>query len=146
MAVADVVGRRSKCSRAKVGTVIVDMYNRVIATGYAGPPANMPVKGDCGNWCPRAMAEDEGDRHYTYEDCVSTHSEMNALLFGDKRDIAGGTLYCNGVICYSCAKVIANCGVERVVMRINPTDMHRLPERTVHFLRQSLIMVDVLES
>ena len=144
MAVAEVIGQRSKCSRAKVGTVIVDRLNRVVATGYAGPPANMPVPSeDCEDWCPRAMAACEP--HGAYEDCVSTHSEMNALLFGNKMEMAGGTLYCTGAICYSCAKVIANCGVERVVMRINPHDMHRLPERTVQYLRESLVVVDVYD-
>jgi dCMP deaminase len=144
MSVADIIGQRSKCSRAKVGTVIVDRFNRVIATGYAGPPATMPVRTDsCYDWCERARTTPTPQAEYG--DCVATHSEMNALLFGDKRDMSGGTLYCNGCICYPCAKVIANSGVERVVMRINRTDAHRLPERTVQFLRECLIEVDVVD-
>lgn len=144
MAVADIVGQRSRCVRAKVGTVIVDPFNRVVATGYAGPPGNMPLMEEmCSGWCPRASAP-SGTVHQMYDDCVSSHSEMNALMFCDKREAAGGTLYVNGAICFTCAKVIANSGVERVVMRINESDWHRLPERTVQFLKESLITVDVI--
>lgn len=144
MGVADIIGQRSRCVRAKVGTVVVDPFNRVVATGYAGPPANMPLDGEmCDSWCLRSRLTPISGGEYT--DCVASHSEMNALMFCDKRDAAGGTLYCNGVICFTCAKVIANSGVERVVMRINETDHHRLPERTVQFLKESLIVVDIVE-
>ena len=146
MQVADTIGQRSRCVRAKVGTVVVDPYNRVVATGYAGPPGNMPLTGEmCCDWCPRANVPSSGSVHRMYDDCVASHSEMNALMFCDKREAAGGTLYVNGAICFTCAKVIANSGVERVVMRINESDFHRLPERTVQFLKESLITVDVIE-
>lgn len=63
--------------------------------------------------CPRALTGGSGGG---YEDCISIHSEANALLHSDytaRKD--GGTIYVNGRPCFSCAKLIANSGIRRVV-------------------------------
>lgn len=56
MAVARAVGLRSPCFRDKIGAVVVDRDNRIVDTGYNGPPRGMPrdEQTDCRSWCPRA--------------------------------------------------------------------------------------------
>lgn len=61
--IAILMARRSKCVRDQVGAVIVDASNRIVATGYNGPPAGFDPIGvdgesigdlDCSHWCTRA--------------------------------------------------------------------------------------------
>lgn len=99
--------------------MIVDAHNRIVATGYNGPPANMQVyvarQATCHSDCPRAQ---EGAVHSVndYSNCISIHAEANALLFCDRREREGGTLIMwPGLPCYECAKLIANSGLSRVV-------------------------------
>jgi dCMP deaminase len=63
MLVAHQVAQRSLCTRAQCGAVIVTTDNRVIATGYNGPPAGFQRVHNaagpespqlCDQWCPRA--------------------------------------------------------------------------------------------
>lgn len=61
MYTARTIGERSVCSRDKVGAVIVSSTNRIIDTGYNGPPRGFVQRGgDCKNWCPRARATPTG--------------------------------------------------------------------------------------
>lgn len=55
LAVARDVAARSLCVRDQVGAVIVDSRNRIIATGYNGPPTGFPHNDEkCDRWCSRA--------------------------------------------------------------------------------------------
>jgi dCMP deaminase len=50
--------------------------------------------------------------------CVRTvHAEQNAITQAARRGIAleGSTLYCRMTPCRTCAMLIINCGIERVV-------------------------------
>lgn len=143
MAVADTVSRRSPCSRGKAGAVIVSATNRVIATGYNGPPALMPGRSrypdECAKWCRRAS--DGPADPMSYDDCPTIHAEANALMFCDRRDRLGGTIYLNFCPCYDCAKLIANSALERVVCRVLPEDSHRNPTRALDLLRDCKLEV-----
>ena len=61
MAVARTIGLRSPCDRDKVGAVVVDASNRIVDSGYNGPPAGWkPVHSDgCSVWCPRARGDND---------------------------------------------------------------------------------------
>lgn len=129
LAVADVVSRRSRCTRDQVGAVIVDDRNRIVATGYNGPPAGMKFTdsdGDvvtevgCGVWCPRVHMAQSGNAHglaLDYSDCYSLHAEANALSVCDRSVREGGTIYVTSGICFGCAKLIANSGLTHVTVR-----------------------------
>lgn len=149
--IAWAMARRSRCVRTQVGAVIVNEQQRVVATGYNGPPADyrsynfdsscaaMTTKGV---FCPRASDE----RHIDYDNCVAIHAEANALLFCDRRDRERGTIYVTSVPCFACAKLIANSGLHHVVIAVvGSDDAHRDPDRTIKFLLESRLTVQVVD-
>jgi len=110
MEMAQLVSKRSTCSSAKVGAVLVK-NNRVIAHGYAGAPSGMSHCLDVG--C---------DLHYSSQDdrnhCLRTvHAEANVVAFAAREGIAtaGATMYCTHRPCGTCAKLLINAGIVRVV-------------------------------
>nr|WP_100460640.1 deaminase [Mycobacteroides abscessus] len=111
--IATAVAERSDCDRSKVGAVVVK-DRRIRGTGYNGSPAGMP---GCGS-CPRRLAS-VSPGETSYDDgpgrCVAVHAEANALLYCDREDLVGATLYVTREPCYGCEKLITASGVERVV-------------------------------
>lgn len=110
LGIAEAVAARSDCHRARVGAVVVK-DKRIRATGYNGAPAGKP---GCAT-CPRRTADVEPGSDYT--NCVAVHAEANALLYCDRTDLIGATLYVTREPCYGCTKLIAGSGVARVVTR-----------------------------
>ncbi|WP_079869764.1 deoxycytidylate deaminase [Mycobacteroides abscessus] len=111
--IATAVAERSDCDRSKVGAVVVK-DRRIRGAGYNGSPAGMP---GCGS-CPRRLAS-VSPGETSYDDgpgrCVAVHAEANALLYCDREDLVGATLYVTREPCYGCEKLITASGVERVV-------------------------------
>ena len=143
MDVADTIARRSRCSRAQIGAVVVSANQRVASTGYNGPAATLDVEGDCIEWCPRAQGLVPLDN--MYDTCPSIHAEANALLYVDRSRIEGGTIYITDVACLQCAKLVSNSGVARVVMRVGSKAVHRKPEATIEYLKKCSVDVVILE-
>lgn len=146
--VARTVGKRSRCGRAKVGAVIVDQTNRVVAVAYNGPPSGLSVAWgpDCRSGdhpCARAQRSPD-ERSPAYDDCFTIHAETNAIAFCDRREREGGTIYVVGAPCYTCAKLIANSGLARVVVVWDGDRSYRDPEVSETFLRSAGLMVDLL--
>lgn len=141
--VASQVASRSLCSLAQVGAVITDQTNRVVATGYNGPPAGfMHEDLSCHHWCPRGMDKDGG----TVFPCMSVHAEANALLSADRSRWQGGTMFVNKHPCWECSKLIANSGLWRLVVRpTKETPEGHHSESTYVFLEQCGLTVEVLE-
>jgi len=147
---AQVIARRSKCERRAIGAVIVDGSNRPIAVGYNGPPRHLfevPIEEGatestqepCTSWCPRAMKS--GDAPRTYGDCYTIHAEINALLFADRRDYEGGTIYVTSVPCWECAKAVSNSGLYTIVTQVLDGDAHRSPSASVDLMERSGLAV-----
>jgi len=134
LSVADTISKRSRCSRAQMGAVIVSKDNRVAATGYNGPAATWGFDyGKCIEWCERAKGNAPLDN--MYDACPAIHAEANALLYVDRSSIDGGTIYITNAPCMQCAKMISNSGIAKVVCRITAADMHRKPHEAVGYLR-----------
>lgn len=165
MAEAKIIAQRSLCSRDQVGAVVVDRSNRIVDTGYNGPPAGFNPRREthavdpqmpCHNWCPRAAYSDwihnsagedcpsiVDDNAFhgpqkDYSDCPALHAEANALMFSDRRLREGGTIYVSSGTCGGCAKLVANSGLIRAVYA--PTQRadgapHRDSDRWYDFLR-----------
>jgi dCMP deaminase len=98
-ALAVLMSRRSRCPSG-AGAVIVDEKQRVVSTGYTGPPARfrgvtrVGAEGwDCERHCPRRQM-DPMDRPKTYGlECPTAHAEQNAVSFADRSRTEGGTFY-----------------------------------------------------
>lgn len=139
MQIAYTMAKRSRCVRRQLGAVIVDSTNRVVATGYNGPPAGYPYP--CAAACPRALyGGDDAD----YKNCISIHAEANALLFCDRREREGGTIYVPEMPCYSCAKLIANSGLKHVVVDTLEDQEHRPVNESAGLLKMAGLSVTVL--
>ena len=161
--VARTVAKRSLCERDQVGAVIVDTSNRIIDTGYNNPPAGFQrhptVNEDkvyCTMWCPRARQAHENQMQRKqlgnigafepplaedYSDCPSLHAEANALMFGDRSQRAGGTIYVTSHMCMGCAKLVANSGLATVVVSPSAEFAHRNADASYTFLESCGITV-----
>ncbi|MER3495983.1 MAG: cytidine deaminase [Armatimonadota bacterium] len=111
MQIAHLVATRATCRRRAVGAIIV-RDRRIIATGYNGSPsgvAHCPELGPTHDWpdgCLRA------------QHCIrALHAEQNCLLQAARvgTPSAGGTFYVTCQPCNTCAKMIINAGIERVI-------------------------------
>lgn len=112
--VADVVADRATCDRGECGCVIA-RDKRILTTGYVGAPAGTPHCSEVGHQI-KEVTHEGGD---TSKHCVrTTHAEQNAIVQAARSgmSIDGATLYCKMTPCYSCAKMIINAGIERVVV------------------------------
>lgn len=141
MEVAEVVSRRSRCSRAKVGAVVVAADGIIESTGYNGPPSGFPATtSDCLDFCTYA----QNPQRYVngnYDACPSVHAETNALAHVDRTRVTGGTLYVNSSCCMTCAKLVANSGVERVVVKIRTAESYRNWDSVYNFFRTCGVQV-----
>jgi len=104
MDIAFQVARRSTCPRASVGAVVV-RDKRILTTGYNGSPRGLPHCTEAGcliinGHCVRAL-----------------HAEQNAIIQGALHgvDVSHSILYVTHQPCLSCAKMIINAGIGRVV-------------------------------
>lgn len=111
MQIAFTVAQRSTCDRAHVGCVLV-RDRRILTTGYNGAPAGLPHCDEVGHLLI--------DGH-----CVRTlHAEQNAIIQGALHgvSIVGATAYVTHQPCLTCAKMLINAGVRRVVYAGNYPD------------------------
>lgn len=109
--IAHLVSTRATCPRRAVGAVIV-RDKRIVATGYNGAPAGLPhcpPDGEKNDWPKGCMISGHCSR--------SLHAEQNCLLQAAKIGVAcdGTTIYVTCQPCNTCAKMIINAGVARVI-------------------------------
>jgi dCMP deaminase len=113
MEIADTVATRATCDRGRSGCVIV-RDRQILVTGYVGSPTGLPHCDDVGHLMKKVVHEDGHSSNH----CMRTvHAEQNAICQAAKRGIAldMSTLYCRMTPCRTCAMLIINCGIKRVV-------------------------------
>lgn len=113
MDLAHSVSKRATCDRGRAGCVIV-RDKQILVTGYVGAPRGLPHCDDVGHLLKKVIHEDGSESQH----CVRTvHAEQNAITQAARRGIAleGATLYVRMTPCRTCAMLIINCGIERVV-------------------------------
>jgi len=113
MELAHTAAKRATCDRGRSGCVIV-REKQVLVTGYVGSPKGLPHCDDVGHLMKK-VTHDDGT---VTQHCMRTvHAEQNAICQAARLGIplAGSTLYCRMTPCRTCAMLIINCGIERVV-------------------------------
>ena len=114
MRIAQLVAERSTCLRRHVGAVIV-AENRILATGYNGAPNGVRHCSEVPGGCMRAARDiPSGERQ---ELCRGLHAEQNALLQAVAFGVStrGSVVYCTHQPCITCAKMLINAGIRKVV-------------------------------
>ncbi len=109
---ARVIARRATCLRRRVGALLVQ-DKRILATGYNGAPSGLPHCEEVG--CRREqLGVPSGQR---YELCRALHAEQNAIIQAALHGVTtrGAVLYCTTQPCVTCAKMLINAGIVRVV-------------------------------
>ncbi|MBI3998845.1 MAG: dCMP deaminase family protein [Armatimonadetes bacterium] len=103
---------RSTCLRRHVGAVIVK-ERMVLSTGYNDTPRGVPNCGDGG--CARCASDVPAG--VGLDTCLCLHAEMNAIIQAAYHgvSIAGASIYVTHQPCLTCAKMILNAGIRRVV-------------------------------
>jgi len=110
MDLAFTVAERATCPRRHVGAVLVK-NKKLMGTGYNGSPAGVADCYDRGCLIERYV--EDGVEH---ERCIrSIHAEVNLILFTDRADREGGTVYVTDEPCWNCAKMLANSGIVEIV-------------------------------
>lgn len=120
-------GTRSTCTRAQVG-VVISREGRVLTTGYNGAPSRMD---HCNHSCDCAHIEisHRGPHEVgcaSLRPCTNVvHAEANAIAFAARYGvgIAGAELHTTRVPCLTCAGMIINAGIARVVWDEEHRDM-----------------------
>ena len=113
--ISEVVGERATCDRGRSGCVIVK-DKRILVTGYVGAPAGVQHCDEAGHEMHTVIHEDGSQSKH----CIrTTHAEQNAIANAAREGVPvnGATLYCHMTPCYTCAKLIINAGIIRVVAK-----------------------------
>ncbi|MCX8066076.1 MAG: cytidine/deoxycytidylate deaminase family protein [Candidatus Hydrogenedentes bacterium] len=113
MEVARAIAKRATCDRGRSGCVIA-RDKQILVTGYVGSPVGFPHCDDVGHQLKKVIHEDGTVTQH----CVRTvHAEQNAICQAARLGISieGGTLYCKMTPCRTCAMLLINCGIKRVV-------------------------------
>lgn len=135
---ADFVGSRGTCDRARSGAVLVK-NKRILATGYVGAPVGLPSCDEIGHEIHTVINEDGSKSRH----CIRTaHAEQNAINNAARVGVAveGGTIYCKMTPCYKCAQSIINAGIVRVVAMY---DYHGA-EKTKGILKKAKVKLEIL--
>lgn len=135
--IAETVAERSTCLRRKVGALLV-ADRRILATGYNGAPRSLAHCAEIG--CLRQLLKIKAGQRI--EICRGIHAEQNALVqaayFG--LPVANSTLYSTHFPCITCAKMLINAGVKRIVVR------KLYPDRLAHnILKEANVQIDVIK-
>lgn len=139
MRLADIVKTRANCTRRQVGALIVKDY-RIISSGYNGTPHG--IKNCFEGGCSRCQKRDEGKINwFEYEEsCVCIHAEQNTIIQAAYQGAPtkDATLYSTANPCCSCAKMLINAGIIRVVCRIEHHD-----DQGITLLKKAGVKVDI---
>lgn len=113
MQIANTVASRATCDRGRAGCVVV-RDRQILVTGYVGSPRGLPHCDDVGHYMKKVVHEDG----HVSQHCVRTiHAEQNAITQAARHGIAlkDGTIYVRMTPCRTCAMLIINVGIQRVV-------------------------------
>lgn len=112
--ISKAVSLRGDCTRSQVGSVLVGTDHRIISTGYNGVASGL--SGCLSGACPRGrLSYEQLPPEGSYDNCISTHAERNAILYADVSRRMGSTIYITRSPCTGCKQLLLAEGVARVV-------------------------------
>ncbi|EKD42922.1 MAG: dCMP deaminase [uncultured bacterium] len=113
MEICRAVAKRATCDRGRSGCVIA-RNNQILVTGYVGAPRGIADCDEVGHQMKTMTHEDGHQSHH----CVrGVHAEQNAIVQAARVGVSieGATLYCKMTPCATCAKMIVNSGIKKVI-------------------------------
>ena len=129
--IANTVATRATCPRRRVGCVLVDSKQHIVATVYNGVPSGF-------THCTEIPCEGAELPSGTGLDvCEAIHAEVNAFLQVRSDDEL--TAYVTIMPCFSCAKMMANSNIKRVVAA--ETYVHN---QSIDMLQRAGILIDIV--
>jgi dCMP deaminase len=110
--IARQVATRSTCLRRQVGAVVV-RDRRILTTGYNGPPRGVSHC-DVAGCLREELGIPSGQR---LDICRALHAEQNAIIQAALHGVStqGAMIYVTHQPCFTCAKMIVNAGILRIV-------------------------------
>jgi dCMP deaminase len=137
MGIAEAVAKRATCDRGRLGCVLV-RDKRILSTGYVGSPMGIEHCDEIGHQMKTTTHEDgKVSRH-----CVRTsHAEINAIALAARNGVSidGATLYGLMSPCYTCAKMLVNAGIKRVVSKMR----YHQDKDTEELFKQAGVQFDI---
>ena len=115
MSIAHAVKGRSSCARRQVGAVVIK-EKQIISTGYNGTPRGVKNCNEGG--CERCNTPTDSVPSGTSLDrCSCSHGEENAIVHAALHGMNtnGAALYTTNTPCTTCAKMIINAGIKKIV-------------------------------
>lgn len=137
--IAEMVGTRGTCDRGRNGAVLVK-NKRILTTGYVGSPMGLPHCDEVGHMIHDVINIDGKITKH----CIRTvHAEQNAILQAALHGIStdGATLYAKFEPCFTCAKMIINAGIKRIVCQRK----YHAAELTRKFLKDAGVEIVYIE-
>jgi dCMP deaminase len=118
MDIAYMAATRSQCSRRRVGAVLVQ-GKKLLGTAYNGAPMGVPDCEEAGCMITEEFEQETVNgvlQMVKKQRCIRTiHAEQNLLLFTDRKDRDGSTVYVTDQPCWTCANMLANSGIKEIV-------------------------------
>ncbi len=114
MQICRVVATRSTCLRRQVGAILV-RDRHILATGYNGAPQGMAHCTELGGCLREKLGIPSGER---LELSRAVHAEQNAIIQAAVHGVSlKGDITCYSTIqpCVTCAKMLINANVKRIV-------------------------------
>ena len=134
--------QRATCDRGRAAALLVK-ENHILSTGYVGSPAGIDHCSEVGHEFIDSYEKNAEGEIELRQHCVRTvHAEQNAISQAAKFGIPveGATLYCTTFPCYTCAKMLVNVGIRRVVTEYD----YQSSERSKHIFDQLGIRYEIL--
>ena len=141
--IVKVIGSRGTCDRGKAGCIIVK-DKQILSTGYVGSPKGSEHCDDIGHEFHTTITKENGEIRETQHCIRTTHAEQNAICQAAKNGIAikDSTIYCTMVPCYTCAKMIINSGIIRVIAEYD----YQLSENTKNIFKSAKIDLIIINN
>jgi dCMP deaminase len=136
----EAVSKRATCDRGRAGCVVVK-DKRIMTTGYVGAPSGLPHCDEVGHDMRKVIGIDDKISQH----CVRTlHAEQNAIIQAARFGIPleGSTLYCKMTPCRTCAMMIINAGIRRVVC----TKRYHADEDTIKMFVQAGVELEIVNN